>query len=229
MPLTHVDGRVIISCDLQSKNWHTFESGEKIRLERQFDNFNRRYTEATNAVVISAEGIPIGSEILIHPNAVDETNRITNYRQLSGNETSSDIKYYSILPDQCFIFKDEQGNWKPLQPYETALKVFRPYSGVMVGIEPAEIKDCLYVTSGDLEGLVVLTVKAADYCVIFQGSDGKEDRLIRFRPHGCAKTNREPEAIAVQNEFTELVNEGKLLIGLSPTDCKPKEIHAYAD
>lgn len=218
--LKHVEGRVVVKVDLEGKNWWTFKNGLKIRLERQFDNLNRRETEPVNGYVISAAGIQEGAEILIHPNAVTETNLITNYRPISGEETGSDTKYYSISEDQCFAWCDN-GVWKPIQPYETALRVFKPYIGVLEGIKPTQIKDALYVTSGELTGKVVMTVKAADYEIIFQNIDGREGRLIRFRPFGDPKTQREEEAIAILDEATQMVASGDWFVGLSVSDCKP--------
>lgn len=206
-------GKVIIQIDVENKNWWQFENGQKIRYERQFDNFNRRHTEPVNAVVIDAENIPVGSEILIHPNAIADHHKIYNYIR-----ESHDIKYYSIPQDMCFCYlKNDQ--WHPLPPYEKALRVFQPYRGKLLGIEPKQINDCLYVLTGDLKGKVVMTVKASDYCVVFQNIDGREGNLIRFRPHGDGK-DKEPEAIAIHHEYTKNVKRGTLLVGFTKSDAK---------
>lgn len=225
--LNHVYGRVVISCDLEAKNWHTFSDGTKIRRERQFNELNRRITEPVNAIVISDENIPKGSEILIHPNATHDSNRIFNHSQLSGKDEGSSIRYYSIPESQCFIWRD--GNeWKALPPYETGLRIFEPYRGILHGIDHKLIKDCLYVTSGDLKGKVVKTLKACDYEIIFQNVNGQESRIIRFRPNGCEKTNRDPEAIAIMEELTDKVFDGELLVGIEIKDAKPIKETAYA-
>jgi hypothetical protein len=220
MALKYVEGRVICSVDKEGKNWHTFSDGTKIRLERQFNNLNRRETEPVNATVISGANITEGAEILIHPNAACESNQITNFAQLSGKEAASDTKYYSIPEDQCFVWNDN-GSWKPIPPYETALRVFKPYRGSLVGIEPTQLKDTLVVTSGKLKGNVVKTLKACDYQIVFQDTNGQEGNLIRFRPFGDEKTNREEEAIAILNSVTELVNKGEYLVGIEIKDAKP--------
>lgn len=214
------EGKVIVRVDLQSKNYHTFSDGTKIRLERQFDNMNKRETEPVNAIVIDAENIPVGSEVLIHPNATGETNKIHDYAKLSGELTSSDISYYSIPEDMCFIFR-YNNEWKPVFPYEKALRVFESYKGKIIGIEPRKIKDVLYVLSGDFKGNIVHCVNAAAYEVIFQDTNGQEGRLIRFRPNGDEKNKREPEAIAIRNDMNKKLKKGELLIGLSPNDAKP--------
>jgi len=229
--LKHVEGKVVISLDKEAKNWHTFTNGTKIRRERQFENLNRRETEPVNAIVISGENIPSGVEILIHPNAASETNQIHNYAKLSGKDLDSDIKYYSIPEDQCFLWYDMNkvdGGWTPFHPYETALRVFKPYSGVIHGIEPTVLKDVLYVISGDLSGKVVATLQACDYQIVFQGKDGREGNIIRFRPYGDEKTGREPEAIALLNDVTEKVHNGEYLVGITVSDAKPLNEFVHA-
>lgn len=226
--LKHVEGKVVISIDLQGKNYHTFSDGTKIRLERQFDNLNRRYTEPVNAKVVSGEDIPEGTEILIHPNVVHDSNRVFNYCQLSGEETGSDIKYYSAPEEMCFAYLDNR-EWKPLKGFDFGLRVYKPYTGFLHGIEPTQLKDVLWVTTGELKDKAVLTVKAADYMIIFQNTDGREGQLIRFRPFGNEKINREPEAIAILQEVTDKILSGEYLVGLSTSDAKPLEITTYAD
>lgn len=224
--LKHVEGRVICAVDLEAKNWHTFSNGTKIRRERQYNELNRRITEPTNAIVVSGKDIPSGVEILIHPNAVHDSNRIFNYKKLSGKDEASDIKYYAIRETDCFIYLGENGIWKPLKPFETALRVFIPYKGILEGIAPKQIKDCLYVNSGRLAGNVVKTIIASDYQIIFQDTTGKEGNLIRFRPDGDEKNNREPEAIAIMKDITKKVLNGEYIVGISISDAKPLKENA---
>lgn len=218
--MRHVEGKVIIQIDLEGKNSHKFSDGTKIRIERQYNNLNRRETEPVNAIVISGEGMTEGMEILIHPNACIETNRITNYKNLSGADIDSNIKYFSIPEEMCFAYREDD-EWVPLKPFEKALRVFKPYTGIMEGIAPTKLKDTLYVLTGRLKGKVVATMKACDYEVIFMDVTGREGRLIRFRPDGDEKRNKEPEAIASLPIETRKVKQGELLVGLSPQDAKP--------
>ena len=228
MDLKHTHRRVVVSVNLEGKNSHTFSNGLTIRLERQFDNLNRRETEPVNAIVISAENIPEGVEILVHQNAPTDVNRIFNHGQLSGQQEGSDVKYYSIPVDQCFLWRDKNDVWQPIHPYETALRVFESYKGILEGIDPKPIKNVLYVTSGELKNKVVHTLPASAFEVIFQGINGQEDRVIRFRPFGDEATQREPEAVAINDLYTKKVKKGELLIGLSVKDAKPLEIKEYA-
>jgi hypothetical protein len=216
--LQSVEGKVIISVDLESKNSHTFSDGTKIRLERQWNNLNKRETHPVNATVISGEGIKSGAQILIHPNMTHETYRIHDYAPLSGKIEGSDIKYYSIPAEQCYAWLDGE-EWKPLKGFDFGLRVYVPYSGKLAGIEPTLINDVLYATTGEFKGKVVHTLKACDYEIIFQGTNGQEDRLIRFR-HFPGQDHEREEVIAIDDYMTDKVNNKEFLVGLSPTKAK---------
>lgn len=209
-----VTGRVIVKINLDSKNYHTFENGSVIRRERQFNNHNRRETEPVNAVVIDGENITKGAEILIHPNEICDTNKIFGYKN-----DSPDIGYYSIQREQCFAWRENE-TWTPLPPFDTALRVFESYKGVIEGILPTQLKDTLFVTSGELKNKAVRTVVAADYVIVFQDIDGKEGRLIRFRPFGDVETCRDPEAIVELPEITQQILNGEMLVGIEIQDAK---------
>ena len=216
------EGRIIISLDRESKNSHTFQSGLKIRLERDWNNLNRRETQPVNAFVIDGEDIKPNSEILIHPNATHATNQIFDFKKLSGVVEGSDIKYYSVPSDKCYAWYDEDEKvWKPLRNFDFALRVYKPYDGPILGIDPELIPDVLYVATGEFKGQVVHTLKACDYEIIFQGRDGAEERLIRFR-HFPGQDNEREEVIAVSQYLTSLVDQGNLIIGLTPTTADKK-------
>lgn len=220
MEFKHTYGKVLVSVDLEGKNWHTFSDGTKIRLERQFDNFNRRETQPINAIVVSADDIPSGSEILIHHNSLHDTNKVFDYLPVGEMEITSTVKMFSIPESECFIWKDKDGKWQPLKGYATALRVFKPYKGILEGVEPTRIKDCLYITSGEYNGLVARTLKAADYQLVFQDSNGQEGNIIRCRHYEGEEHERE-EIIAIDKGLTKLVKNGEYYIGLSVKDCKP--------
>jgi len=211
--IKHPEGRVVISIDLEAKNSHTFSSGEKIYIGRQFNNLNRRETEPVNAYVISASDIPYGSEILIHPNAINDSNKIFNF-----NENISDVKYYSIPENQCYFWKTAD-DWQPLKGFVTGLRVFEEYRGALVGVNHTQIKNVLYITSGHLRGKVVHTLKACDYEMIFMGSNGVEQRVIRCR-HFENEINEREEIIAVDEYLTKRIVGEDLLVGISFSDAK---------
>ncbi|MGI9214104.1 MAG: hypothetical protein ACR2HS_00055, partial [Gammaproteobacteria bacterium] len=145
--------------------------------------------------------------------------RIFNYQPFT-KEASSDIKYYSIPEEECFLWRENSNStWKPLNNYVTALRLFKPYEGVLDGIEPTEIKNKLYITSGEYKGLVCGTVKAADYQIIFQGEDGREKSIIRLR-HFENEENPREEIIYIDNEMTKQVKKGNILVGITKSDAK---------
>jgi hypothetical protein len=213
--LKHVERRVVVKVDLAYKNSHTFADGTTIRLERQYNNFNVRETHPVNCIVISGENIQSEAEILVHPHAIHDSNKIFDYKDSNDN-----VGYYSIPVDMCFAWFDGVG-WQPIPPYDFALRVFIPYTGQLADIEPTQLKDTLYVTTGELKGHVVKTLIACDYQIVFQGRDGREGNLIRFRPFGDEKSKREEEALCLLNDITEKVNNGEYYVGITTSDCKP--------
>ena len=218
MKLKAPSNRVIIKVDLESKNSHTFKDGTKIKLERVYDNFNMRYVKPVNAEVVDAKDIPSGSEILIHHNATHDTYKIFNY-QRPTTEASSDIQYFSIPIEECFMWRKEKGSlWNALNNFVTALRIFKPYKGMLEGIEPEVMNNKLFITSGELKGRAVNTVISSDYEIIYQNDDGTEGRIIRLRyyPDG----NDRNEIIAINDNMTELVENGDLWVGYSKSDAK---------
>jgi hypothetical protein len=218
--LGYTEGRIIVQVDMEYKNSVAFADGTKIRLERKYDNFDQKYTQPVNAIVISGKDIPEGSEILIHHNATHATNFIHNYKPLSGKNEASDIKYYSILETEAFAWRNGD-EWQPLPGYDFALRVFRPYFGPLDGIEPTQIKNTLYLTTGEYKGLICHTVKAADYEIIFQDTNGRERRLLRTRTNGDPKRQMEEEVVAINHKLTEELYDGKIYVGLNKSDAKP--------
>ena len=214
LPLKHVHGRVIVKVNLQAKNYHTFSDGSTIRLERRFNEFNRRITEPVNAIVVSAESVPAGSEILIGHNCLHDTNKI-----FDCNSISPEVGYFSLPENDCFAWRNNIGEMMPMQNYEFGLRVFKPYNGIIQGIEPELIKDNLYVITGEFKGKVVQTLKACDYQIIYQGQDGQEKHLIRFR-HSSDENFEREEVLYVSNELTTKVKKGELHIGISVSDAK---------
>jgi hypothetical protein len=218
MKLKAPSNRVIIKVDLESKNSHTFKDGTKIKLERVYDNFNMRYVKPVNAEVVNAAEIPAGAEILIHHNATHDTYKIFNYQRPTA-EASSDMQYFSIPIEECFMWRSEKGStWNALNNFITGLRIFEPYTGFLEGIDPKLVKNKIYVTSGDLAGNVVGTVISSDYEIIYQNDDGTEGKIIRLRyyPEG----NDRNEVISVEHELTEKVVNGDLLIGYNISDAK---------
>ena len=219
MKLIAPTGRVIIKIDLESKNSHTFADGTKIRLERQYDNFNMRYVKPVNAEVVNAKNIPEGAEILIHHNATHDTYRLFNYLPPT-QDASTSLKYYSIPESECFFWREKVGDeWKTLDNFITALRIYEPYNGKFEGIEPKLLKNKLYATSGEYANKVVDVLNASDYEVVFQGDDGIERSLIRLR-HFENQENEREEIVAIDHSLTEKVKSGILLVGYNKSNAK---------
>lgn len=217
--MKNTEGRVVIKVDVESKNSHRFEDGTVIRLERQFDQFNRRISEPVNAEVISAEKIPKGSEILISHNALHESNRVYDYNKISGAAEASNIRIFSLPEQDCYAWRDESGVLKPLTNFAFGLRLYQPYNGVLSGIENKVIPDVLFVLTGELKNKVVHTLKASDYQIIFQGVNGKEDTVIRFR-HFENEVHEREEVLAINWELTQKVLNGELLVGYEASKAK---------
>jgi len=218
-PLKATFGRVVIKVDIEYKNYAAF-NGSKIRLERQFNELDRKKTEPVNAIVVDAANIPSGAEVLIHHNSLHDSNRIFDCEDLVEGEVSTDIRYYSIKENECFLWREGTGDWQPCTIFATALRVYKPYEGSLENIPHTQLKNTLYVTSGLLKGSVVSTLKGCDYEIIFNDEKSVEHRVIRFRPFGDIENEREPEAICVLNDITSLVENGKYFVGLNDKDCK---------
>tara|TARA_R110000868_G_scaffold180622_2_gene421249 strand:+ start:6549 stop:7376 length:828 start_codon:yes stop_codon:yes gene_type:complete len=219
--LKHTKGRVIVVADKEQKNYTSFSDGTTIRLERDYNNLDRKYTQQCLGKVIDAESIPKGSLVLFHHNALHDTYKVFNHSLLDGQEITSGVSIYSIPENQCYLYKEtENSEWMPCTVFATALRVFEPYKGMLEGVLPTKIKDSLYVLTGTYKGQVVKTQKACDAEIIFRNEKGTDSNIIRFRPLGDIESDREPEAICLMNELTERVDKNELLIGISDKDCK---------
>ena len=224
--LKHVAGKIIIKVNLEVKKSHRMADGNELRLERGWNNLNLRETAPVNAIVVSGEGLKEGVQILCSHNGFHETFRITNHGHLSGQKIADRIEYYSIPENNAFLWLDGQ-TWKPLKGFATGLRVFRPYAGPLVGIEPKKIKDTLLVTSGALIGKVCHTLRAADYEIIFQDINGRQGNVIRFR-HSDDEEIEQEEIVAISHSMTKELKAGKIWAGLTTSDCKPLKELAHA-
>ncbi len=221
-------GSVIVRVNMDEKESHTFASGHKILMRRNIECFDKKYTTVSQGVVLSSEYIPVGSTIYFGHNATHEMYEILNYRPVSGDEIASNIKYFSIPENQCFLWRERDGDPQPLKGFVTALRVFKPYIGILQGIDPKLLKNTLYITSGELSGKVVRTLKACDYEVIFNNLQGREERIIRCR-HFEDEENEREEVIATDEGATKKVLNGELYIGLSVSDAKPLNSSTHAN
>lgn len=215
----HTENRIVVKVDLDYKDQHTFEDGTKIYIGRRFNNLNRRETEPVNAIVISGEGIPKGAEILVHHNSLVDTNKICGYQNSVKLEQDNSVRYYSIDVVSAYLWREGKDEWKPLKGFCTAYRVFKPYEGTIEGILPTQLKNVLYIRTGEYAEKVAHTLIACDHEIIFMGEDGREKRIIKCRHYEGEYNDRE-ELTCIDHYLTENVSRGNILIGLSPQDCK---------
>jgi len=95
--MKHVKGRVIVRVDPEQKNFWTFSNGTTIRLERDFDNLDRKYTAQTLGVVVDGENIPKDAFVLFHHNSLHDSYIVLNHSSLSGDDIATGIKIYSLM------------------------------------------------------------------------------------------------------------------------------------
>ena len=219
--MKHLEKRVVVKMDMSSKARYRFANGQEIIMERDTDNMNYRYKQPVNAEVVSAEGIPAGVKILIHHHGVQPTYQIFDHGELSGDNETSQIKYFSIPEEACYVWQDKSGRWNPLKDFATGLRVFKAYSGVLHGVAPIPIKNTLYITSGIFEGKIVRTLKAADYEIIFMNDQGRDESIIRCRYHEDDPDHIRNEIIAIDEDLTKKLKNGSILVGITPNDAHP--------
>lgn len=214
-------GRLLIKCDRDFKNNHTFEGGLTIRLERNVNNLNHRETMPVQGELLADYfDVPKGSTIIFHHNSIHPSNEIYNHSELSGEEIASNIGLYSIPESECYLWKTkDMEEWQPIKGYAIGLRVFEPYKGILQGIPHTKIPNTLYVKSGIYKGKIVRTVKAADYEIVFRNDNGQEQRLIRFRTYYPDFNERE-EVLFVEEKLTKDLINGELFVGLTDVDCQ---------
>lgn len=219
MKLESVNNRVVVLVDMEQKNYHTFANGTIIRHERNWDNFDQKFTQQVLGNVVSADNIPEGALVLFHHNGTHDVNKIFDAGKLSGESEASHTKMFSIPESECFLWKKD-GEWMPTKGFVIAERVFEPYTGIIEGIAPKKLKDTLYIKTGEYKGLVVRTLKSCDYEIIFRGETGREERIIRCR-HFEGEDNEREEIVAIDEGATMRLLNGELIIGITASDAKP--------
>jgi hypothetical protein len=204
MNIKATERNVIVKIELDNKEKYRFSNGTEIIIQKGFD-YNLRQDAPSLAEIVDGDDLPSGSLCLVHHNASHPTFNIPNIFDEEGNEIKN---LYSISTDMVFCYKEENKNWHPTKEFLITLRLYKEYKGFLVGIEPEQIPQMLYVVSGkvngiDLSGKVVITSKFSDYEIIFH-EDGRETSLVRTRVR---------EIFGINNELTEQVMNGEILIG----------------
>lgn len=203
--LEHTKGRVVIKVDIEQKNTYQFGNGQVLILFPNTNQMDRRYHAPVSGIVVSAEDIPIGSQVLVEHNSCHPTNEIVELK-----DDNPDIKYYSVpelevyvwrkitraidadlLPNNWMDVSDEEidklmglkgekfaFDWHPTKYYAIAERVYEPYTGVFHGIKPSVIKNTLLIKTGELKGKIVHTVKNGQYEIIYQDTNGQPNEIL---------------------------------------------------
>lgn len=221
--MTAPTGKILIKVDIEQKNAYTMADGTEIVLRRDIENLDKRYTQQVMGEVIDSEYIPKGSLILFHHNATHDVNVVFDSDYLTKQEVIAGFKVISLNESQCYLWKYKGGiKWHPLKNFCTALRVFEPYKGALVGIQPKLIKNVLYLLTGEYKGKVAHTLKACDYQITFRNENGVDEHFIRCRHFEDEEHERE-EIIAIADDLTKKVNSAELLIGINIFDAKIKQ------
>ena len=213
-------GFVIIKIDTRQKERYRL-GGTDIVLDitRGF-NWNQREDRPTLATIIDGENLPSGTDVLVNYLALEPVYEILDEDILTKHEKQQGYKILSIPNDMCFAYF-HKGEWHPCKEYLITMRVYKPYGGMLLGVEPVLVKNIMYVVKGysegtekdkvDLSGKVAVTLDWADYEIIWTNRDNQEERIIR---------TRDREVIGIDNSALEKINKGEYLIGLSPKTAK---------
>ncbi len=215
-------GKMIITIDENYKNTHQLTTDVQIIIQRNTENLNRRYTMPVNAVVLYSDKLPKGTEVLVHHNSFDPNHELFDVFPLDGKYENGGVKVFSIFEYQCFLYRKGE-DWLPCQNFATALRIFKPVKTVFEGILPDLVKDMLFVQSGQYKDKVCMMLSHSDYEIIFNGTDGREKRIIRI-VNFEDEDNPKNEIIAIDHAATQQVLNGELLVGLEAKDAKPIHI-----
>lgn len=201
--IEHTTKRVVIKVDIEQKNSYRFGNGQVLVMFKNTNQMDRRYYAPVSGIVISAEEIPIGSEVLVEHNSCEPTNEIFEYK-----DDNSDIKYFSVPELEVYVWRRTEmpyyekhdlvdiyvglvpktilpystnpiiSEWHPTKYYAIAERVYEPYTGIFHGIKPSVIKNTLLIKTGELKGKIVHIVKNGQYEIIYQDTNGKPNQIL---------------------------------------------------
>lgn len=206
-----IKGKTYIRIDTEKKNSHRFADGTELKLARGWNNLNGREVSPVQGICEYSDIIPKGAEVIVHYTTVqNDTYKVFDERLISGEDIAKGIFLYSIPNDYIFLYRcDNEEDWMPLKGFQIAHRVFQPtIMDAKVYIPTKVINDRLYISKGTYEGNCLITAKACDYELVFQGRNGQEERVIRMKDDYF-------ECLAIDDGMTEKIKKGELLIGLN--------------
>ncbi len=209
--------KILIKIDMTQKEKYALTKDTTIFISRGW-NFNLREDRATMGYVVHGNDMKEGTPVLVHYLSTEPSYAVDNENILTEEEKREGFKIRNIDVGMCFCWFDGK-NWQPCKGFLITKRIFKPYKGLLVGIEHELIKKRLYVVSGvdeydgsitHLNGIVCCVTENSDVELIFHDAENKEGRVIRTM-------SREIEALDFA--MTDQVIKGELLIGLSPNNC----------
>jgi hypothetical protein len=219
--VNHVGGRVVLIVDLEQKNLWTFSDGTVIAYERNWNCLDNKHRNQVLGTVLSAENIPTGAIALFHHNSLHEVNHLNDHSELTTEEYEAGVRIISIEEAATYLWKmPEESEWKPTKNFCIAERVFEPYQGLLVDIDPKKIQNVLWIKTGEYANNVARTLIACDFPVIFRNEKGVEETLIRCRHFEDQYNDEREELIAIDHHLTKRVLSGDLLVGIDEKTAK---------
>lgn len=210
--------KILVKVPTLQKEEYALTESTIIYLATGYD-FNLRADRPALGYVIDGDNLPEGVKCLINYLAIEPSYIVENEDILTDKEKREGYKVYSIPVDMCFCIKlnDE---WTPCKNFLLTERIFLPYNGKIVGVEPQRVKNRMYVVKGndewdgeitDISGKVVTSLDNCDYEIIWHDTDHRKYHLIRTMHR---------EITGIDEGMTQDVKKGKYLVGISPTNCK---------
>lgn len=213
-------GYVIIKMDTrQRERFRLGGTDIVLDISRGF-NWNLREDRPALAEIIDGENLPKGTDVLVNYLAIEPVYEILEEEILTKHEKQQGVKIFSIPNDMCFAYFDK-GEWRPCKEYLLTMRIFKPYTGKLAGIEPTLVKNRMYVFKGfsegenetkvDLGGKVAVTLDWCDYQIVWTDRNNKEQNLIR---------TRDREIIGTDDGLLKELKKEKYLMGLTAKTAK---------
>lgn len=190
-------GNVLIKIDLEQKKKYKFSNGAEIFISRGHE-YNLRLDNPNVAEVIDAENIPTGALVLIHHNSIQDSFKVFEEENI-----------FSVPNDMVFLYYYDN-EWLPNTGFVIAERIFKPYKGVLIGIESELVKNRMWIVKGLYAGACAITLKNCDYEIVYF-LDGKEHSIIRTRTR---------EIIGEDVLLGEQIKNNIYLVGINPQDAK---------
>lgn len=191
-------GNVLVRMDLTQKERYKFSNGQEIYISRGHE-YNLRLDNPNVAEVIHSEKIPAGSIVLMHHNAVHDTYKVFEIK---------DENVYSVPSDMIFLYDNGYG-WIQNEGFVISQRIFKPYEGLIIGMQPELVKNRLYILKGLYEGKCVVTLDNAAYRIVYF-LEGREHSIIRTRIR---------EIVAEDVELGKKIEVGEYLVGTTAKDA----------